>query len=409
MHYALEATLFPEQHRLCVKACLTGMDWSGKPLRFYLNEGFAIRSLEVDGVPAAWAMDPLAPRPAFDTVSRPITCEVERADRLTVEYEGCIPSLISQINQLDPGLVELASYAGWYPKLIRDAFTFDLAMRLPPSYRVASNGIVRREADRFVVEAATPQTDIALFASDRVVEAWIEDVDMRIGIFCPLERLNRVSTMFVELKQGMLRFIDWYGLPLGMEKPMLCNVWRPRGGWGYRRGHTSFMSHEWIEEQFHGEFHEMAHNWWGIADVTAHDWINEGGAEFSSFLLCRALYGADYAGGLLASYREHAQKAGTEHSVAETPPSSPDRYVNHYEKTTLMYLEAARRFGESGVLALLRALYEQHCAKRDATTESFLALSRARLGPEAERFFRQCLYAKSWRETPVFTSAPQPG
>ncbi|HML46849.1 MAG TPA: hypothetical protein PKE04_08885, partial [Clostridia bacterium] len=237
------------------------------------------------------------------------------------------------------------------------------------------------------------------------VEAWIEDVDMRIGIFCPVESLCRVSTMFVELKQGMLQLIDWFGLPLGMQKPTLCNVWRPRGGWGYRRGHTSFMSHKWVVEQFHGEFHEMAHSWWGVADVTAQDWINEGGAEFSSFLLCSRLYGKDCADALLASYWEHIEEAGTGFSIAETPPSSPDRYVNHYEKTTLMYLEACRRFGESEVIGLLRALYERHCASRDATTEGFLALCREKLSPEAERFFRQCLYAKNWRDAPVAPNA----
>lgn len=129
-----------------------------------------------------------------------------------------------------------------------------------------------------------------------------------------------------------------------------------------------------------------------IADVRTNDWINEGGAEFSAFSAARRLYGEEYGKQQTEKYLKGIREAGGGASIAETGPDSPDRYVNHYFKTTVMYLAAQREFGEERLFGLLKKVFEAYRESRDATTEKFLALCDG----DMRAFFEKYLFTTDW-------------
>jgi len=131
-----------------------------------------------------------------------------------------------------------------------------------------------------------------------------------------------------------------------------------------------------------------------VADTaTPEDWLNEGPAEYSAFRLSEARH-PDFAPVLLQEYQQHVQATQTAAAIADTEASSPDRYANRYEKTTLMFLAARRRFGEKALDTVLRAFRTRFAGRRDGTTALFLEEVGAQMGPEAEVFFRDALYRK---------------
>lgn len=122
------------------------------------------------------------------------------------------------------------------------------------------------------------------------------------------------------------------------------------------------------------------------------DWINEGLAEYSAFRLSGLLSGSAYQDTLLARYRSHAMDGSKDLPIAKTPSGSEIRYLNRYQRTTLMFHQAARLFGQDQLDRLLRKMHQEYLVDRDATTESFLEETESQLGPEALTFFTNCLY-----------------
>jgi hypothetical protein len=211
------------------------------------------------------------------------------------------------------------------------------------------------------------------------------------------------------LAAGMERLSRLYGPP--RVKGVLRLVYSPRSGWGYSRLPLIVVSEERARQvlagdngeagDFRDNCHEMAHFWWSIADpTTPGDWINEGLAEFTAFRLAEQRYGRAFADVRLAEYRQNAASSKTSSSIAETEGTSPDREVNRYDKATLMFLEARRRFGEEPLDKFLRALYTRYAGTGQATTALFLEEAGRQMGKDAQSFFREELY----RRPPVSSS-----
>ena len=108
--------------------------------------------------------------------------------------------------------------------------------------------------------------------------------------------------------------------------------------------------------------------------------------------------GVSFADLLIREYREHAAASKTETPIAETESSSEDRYVNRYEKATLLLLEARRRFGEEALDRLLKTLHTRYAGTREATTELLLEAAEEQLGVDAKAFFSAALFQKSWSD-----------
>ncbi|MEJ2052271.1 MAG: hypothetical protein P8X42_00005, partial [Calditrichaceae bacterium] len=143
---------------------------------------------------------------------------------------------------------------------------------------------------------------------------------------------------------------------------------------------------------------EIAHYWWSIADVnTPDDWINEGLAEYSAFIVSKTMIGEEFTNQLLKEYKQRVESTETETAIALTENNSPDREVNRYDKAVLMFNEAAQKFGKENLHLFLKTLYERFAGTGNLTTALFLQYARSRMGTEAENFFETALYDPDWK------------
>ncbi|MDF2944890.1 MAG: hypothetical protein K0S01_3748 [Herbinix sp.] len=391
MEYLLDVQIDPSKHY--IKVLCTIKNRVSNTL--YINENFIIHSVTAKGKVISHHMDRSAPHPPFDTISRPIIFDTEEKD-IELEYEGYIPEIIADINQINEDVIELACYAGWYPKPEDSCtlFTFDLHLSIPKGYELASNGIIEYEDTTHII-SKEEQSDIAIFASNKVRKIVIDDYAIRMVFLCPEEILPMIAGRALDIAKANSFYTELYGeIHTQSAKNEIISVLRPCGGWGYKRGNVSFVSYEWGFNELHyvGDFHELAHGWWSIANMTSEDWINEGGAEFSAYSAAKYIYGEEYANGMIANYLENIMNSQSVHSIVDTSASSEDRYLNHYTKTTIMFIEAQRLFGDERVFHMLRDLYQKFAGTRCATTEDFLSSCE----PEMKTYFQKRLYSDNW-------------
>ena len=404
LHYRVKVRFEPPSHRLEAEV------WIQHPpsSRFYLHPGLSVQQVTADGKEATFQADPAAD-PLPISAGTPVVVEAQDCQRLYVKYRGEIPEVVNGVNMLTPELVELAYYSAWYPVfpgMIN--CTFEIEMDAPAGFVATTNGRPkdhREQAGRAITiwESYQPGFDLVLLASPSLhcLEATVRD--LRVEMY--YSRLSEQSMREIRdgLVKGLTRLSDIYGPPT--VSGVLRFVYSPRQGWGYSRiplfvvpeaALQEFMSKEYGEARaLHGDCHEMSHFWWIVADAsTPDDWINEGLAEYSAFRLSEEREGEAFAKVLVEEYQQHARANRTPTASVETPGSSPDRYINRYEKTTLMLLEARKRFGQKSLDKTLRSFYARFAGRRDATTAAFLAEVKTQMGSEAEAYFREALYRK---------------
>lgn len=81
-------------------------------------------------------------------------------------------------------------------------------------------------------------------------------------------------------------------------------------------------------------------------------------------------------------------------SIFGTDYKSPDRYINHYIKTTVMFIKAQKLFGDERVFGLLKKFFQTYKNTRNATTKDFLSLC----DNEMKSFFEKYLYTDDWNK-----------
>ncbi|MBN1780925.1 hypothetical protein JW948_07375 [bacterium] len=377
---------------------------------FYLNGDLEITDILADGKKIAFRRD----RSQYMPYSAGTAVMTGHAGKeMTIRYRGALKHVINGVNRVDSNLVELALYSAWMPMFRGNRlFEFSLEADLPQEYMTVTNG---RLANRRVTgnrcntswKSLKSGFDLVLLASPAFVQENSETPGLRIEMtFSRMPRETMIAKM-ERLAEGMKQLSTVYGAP--RLKGLLRFVYSPRGGWGYSRMPLFVVSESYAMEllkqesgragDFHGAAHEMAHFWWMIADPdTPYDWINEALAEYSAYRLSEKYDGKAYADLLVDEYREHAARSRQQVSIAETRSDSDDRYVNRYEKTTLMLIEARRRFGEERLDQALHALHRRFAGTLNATTEDFLAEAENRMGPEARSFFSLVLFQKDWTD-----------
>lgn len=391
MKYWLDIKIEPCRHYIKVKCKITDKNSD----TFYLNGNFDILSAYSDGNKIAYKMDKTAPHPDFDNVSYPVIFNTE-ADNIEIEYEGFITEIIADINQIDEDIIELASYSGWYPKSksLKSIFMFDIRLTLPDGYELISNVEIH---DYSHIISTSSQDDIVIFASNKIKRYIFNHGDMKLIFLAPEDMCDGLAKRASDTAEANRFFTEHFGDIFGKSgKNEIVSVFRPRGGWGYKRGNASFMSCEWgkNETKFKVDFHELAHSWWGIADCSSNDWINEGGAEFSAFSAAKYIYGEQYACSIIQDYISQIRKSVDEEAIVDSTPDSQYRYLNHYIKTTVMFVKACEQFGEKSILDLLKKLYVKFAAESNATTNEFLNLCN----PDMRDFFAKLLFEKGWKK-----------
>lgn len=404
LHYKISVILEPESQTINAEVTLLNPPAS----RFYLNKNFKINEISADNQTIAFLRDTSA-APLRWTPSLPIVIEKDSLRTFSVKYSGKIMEIINGVNMISADLVELALYSAWYPLFEEQPnFSYDLTLDLPSEMVSTTNGKLlsqEEKAGRTITkwQSFQPGMDLAVVASPKLHLVSGKTDKIAVEMFYHTLSADSLQAKIDNLCAGMEQLTQYYGEP--QISGMLRFVYSPRGGWGYSRIPLFIVSEDYAKyvltqefgnaQDFHGGAHEMSHFWWLIADVnTPDDWINEGLAEFSAFRLSSQKFGKPFADHQLKVYSKHISESKTDTPIAETTGDSPDRYVNRYEKTTIMFLEAQQKFGENNLDRVLKALHKQYAGTRALTTAIFLDKIENELGEEALAFFRNKLYEK---------------
>ncbi len=403
--YRVKVWFDPAGHRMEAEVRITNPPAS----KFYLQPRFEIRELALDGKQAAFRRDDSPDSTEYRYFGLPYVVEGGGVRELRVSYGGEMPDIINNVNMISPDLVELALYSAWYPLFegMRD-FTFEMEIDLPEGFSLTTNGRLKKQwkrgdraHSRWVSHA--PGWDMMLLASPILRKIEGGGRSARVEMFYHDLPEQSLRAHMDSLTAGMDRLTVSYGSP--RVKGIVRFAYSPRRGWGYSRIPVFVVAEDYARKEmekeygeariFHGMCHEMAHFWWLLANTDSpEDWINEGLAEYSAFRLSERRYGNAFGAVLREEYRDHAASNRTPDSIVETQRSSPDSYLNRYERTTLMFLEARDRFGEESLDRLLKQLNTRFSGTHDLTTVLFLEEAEKQMGRDARDFFHETLYRK---------------
>jgi hypothetical protein len=405
-HYRLKAQIDPALHKLEAEV------WIQQPpsSRFYLHKSLDVRQVIADGKAVPFHPDSSADPSMHAKLGTPVVVEATNLRQLHVVYGGEIREVIWECNMITPELVELALYSAWYPMFqgMKD-FTFELEIDIPVGFLTTTNGMNKRrreQAKRSITEWSSyaPGVDVVVLASPLLHKMERGFKDTKAEIYYHHISTELMKSKVDNLLKGMGRLSDLYGPP--QVKGVLRLVYTPRSGQGYSRlplivvseeRAQNAMSEEYGEaKDFRNNCHEIAHFWWMLADPnTPDDWINEGLAEFSALRISGDLFGKAFTEVRIGEYQQNAKESQTADAIAETQSSSPDREVNRYDKSTLLFLEAQRRFGQESLDRVFKVLYTRFAETHNATTASFLEEVGKQMGKDPEIFFRESLYRKN--------------
>lgn len=398
--FQIQARVDPAQGTIQATCKVSGWP-KGAPL--YLNRTFTVERLVSNGkvLPCSIPQGG-APLP-FCSLSSPLEIKGELGESFEITYRGAVKEMTADVNIISSKLVELACYASWIPQSKTAdpfRFTFDLSLWLPANFVVITNG-----------EAAEARTEGGLKITRWRSQGEVDDLAV---IAAPgLKQIAdtqgglRVETYFTALPEAPLRQ-ESEALTTGYReleallgtpgtRGTMRYTYSPRRGWGYSRLPLVAVSEVRVQESlgkgnyspmrsYHGGIHEVAHFWWQVADASREDWINEGLAEFTALRMSARRFGSERRMRLLASFVQDASECTTKVSILETDSKSPDRYVNHYEKTSLLLSVLEQRHGAAAMEAFLRSVYQAFKGTRTARTPEVLALLERHLSREARIF-----------------------
>lgn len=396
MSYALDLFLDPARGHLRGDARLSVAVTPKTVIELFLHRDFDVLSVEVDGRPVSfrWAED--GQTLPYIEVARALEVAADPAltgiREVRVQYAGKLGSVISDVNRIEPHLVELAIYAAYHP-LVAGGGSFPARLRvsLPANFTVVSRGnrlgVAMQDGRRIETwEAAIPGPDIPLVASDllRVEHARSGGVDVAV-YYRDLDPIAAKAAL-----QQAVESLEYLTKEFGATAAdALRLVFSPRDGWAYSRVGLIVQSErrhmqraEGVTEEappdqnVHNIAHEISHFWWRIADPQGvDDWINEALAEFSaakdSGRRSPALH-RHWAGHYLRSLRERAPPVG----ILATDPDSPYRYVNWYERGALFFICLEARHGDQWLQARLVELLELGSHRALATRDVVQVLER---------------------------------
>jgi hypothetical protein len=392
--------------------------WIQQPpsTRFYLQKGFAVRQALADRKEVSSHQDSAPDNSLFAKLGTPVEIEAQSPHELYVKYGGEIREVIWKCNLIKPELVELALYAAWFPLFQGwKEFTFELEISLPVGFLTVTNGNLDRQWEQdgrsFTSWKSTVQgVDMVILASPLLQKLEGKSGEKQVEVYYHKLSAGLMKSMQGRLMEAEKRLSGLYGP--SQAKGALRLVYTPRTGQGYARipliivseeRALSAMSEKYGKARiFRDNCHELAHFWWMFADpTTPEDWINEGLAEYSAYRITEELFGRGFAKMRKGEYLQNAKLNATSDAIAETESSSPDREVNRYDKTTLMFLEARQRFGKAALDRIFKSLYIRFSGTHDITTALFLEEVEKQMGKVAEAFFRETLYRKNKVESPA--------
>jgi hypothetical protein len=403
----VRARVDPARGTLQVTCSVTGWP-KGEPI--YLNHQLSVDQLVADGQVLACAYDEAAEPLPFTDLSRPLVVQGSLGSSFEISYHGSLAQPIDDVNLITPGLVELAIYAIWYPVARRPeprTFHYELNLTLPEDFVTVTNGEPAGEHCEAGLRTTTwrsgPEvSDMALVAAPGFKR--LRRTQGALGIETFYARMP--EAVLAQEADALARGYAALEARLGQPESggAMRFVYSPRNGWGYSRLPMAVVSEDFVRSQvakgtyspaesFRGGIHEAAHFWWHVADTNREDWLNEGLAEYSAVRMTILLFGQPQRKALLAAFLQHASRCRDKVSILGTTFRHDDRYVNHYEKTSLLLAVLEQRHGAEAMDAFLKDIHQAFKGTRGATTAAVLTLAEKRFGHASRTFLEEALNA----------------
>ncbi|MBF0362074.1 MAG: hypothetical protein HQK49_13750 [Oligoflexia bacterium] len=435
----LKLNIDPQQRYLQASALIKNIDIkikSKKNFAIFLNKNFNIDEIKINGKKANFIFNFEGETAAYTENAKPIIIKelTDDIESIDITYQGYIKETIADINMITPDLIELASYSGFYPFNKSEFPDFNYRLELTISsdsefHAITNGSLIEHNIDKqsninkntFIFESISEyknNNDIPIVASPSLKTEILELDNLKLEMsYAPGDIDYAANKAIIEMKDAYNLFVKRFGKhgsTLSKNNNLVRFIYSPRKGWGYSRlplfiipgKATPYFSRLPIpfreEVQVVGMVHELAHFWWGVADTqTNYDWINEGFAEYSAFSFGVSQYGEDFRKKYIEMYLSDIKKAKKNEAIIETDRESPDRYVNWYEKSALLFHVFEIKYGTEKFHSVLSSMFDKFKNNKTATTEDFLKLIKEKMGSDAEQFLKSFLTSKGWSKEQI--------
>lgn len=380
---------------------------------FSLANGLHIISMKADGNPTLFQKES-----TDETTATTIYNLGKIHNRLSISFSGklnseTLPKGISLINGIDNRWIELSERINWIPKMIENAsFIYDMEVTTPETFTtICTNepSEVIHEANHTISrwKSAQPVHNIILFSAAGLKKSSVKQDGANLDIYyCSLPE-SYVDSMKTDIQKSMILLNQLFG-PCGKDTHAKI-VYSPRAAGGYARRPLLLVSENYALEQrtlrfgyardFKLNVHEIAHYWSFANTSTPEDWMNEGLAEYASFLISEKLIGKEFADLLREEYKGIIDHTQTSEAIAETPDESWEREINRYYKPTLLFDQLRQKYGEEKLFIFFQNLCVAMQKTSNRSTDLFLKTMEQVMGKEASDFFREAIYRKGWSTT----------
>ena len=377
---------------------------------FLLAKNLKIQHITADGKPVLFRQKPSD----SSEYSTEIIIRANQLHTLVIDYSGQInpdsfPKMISMLNMIKSGLVELSERIDWYPQMKNHkSFSYKLDVDVPVNYISVANGLLltqqtKNNRNLTEWESTELRNTITLISAADLRKSEITKDGKTIEIYYTKLPVTYIDSMKTNLLKSIELLTGLFGSP-GAGR-LIRIVYSPRSETGYCREPLIIVSENFALNQRGEEFgpardfrlntHEIAH-YWSLADSDSPDeWINEGLAEFSALLVSKEIIGKSFYDLLIHEYRELVSHSQTITAIADRGLIPIEREANLYCKPTLLLDDLWHRSGDEKMRQFLKDSYSRFTELHMANTSVFLEEMEKIYGKETRDSFSVALYRRN--------------
>lgn len=407
--YKVQVTVTPQLHQLQAVAVIE----HPRENAFLLNQQLQVSSIVADGKPVNFSVEKVVE--PYRTENKYQWPDNGKVAQLTVTYGGELPA--DEGSSITEHLVELQVAGTWFPSSSSGIYDFrySLTATMPQTFKAIANAPLLQQTiigdqQQWVWRSDTPSFDITLLAAPNFKQ--YQDASGLFAIWyvnMPPIAVQQLASAYVKAARAV---VAEFGVIPHQMTPTIVLLDRLGSG-AYSRlpliisgepftremlagNNTYFLGVDGVMLEIYGFAHEASHFWWSITNFTTNDgWIDEAVAEYIGLRTMRQFSKVD-ADKMLAAYLTRAVDSKHSGAIATVGRKSPFRYLNWYERGSLMFFQAESRFGQDKIDILLHTFYEKFKDTKAATTGEFLALAQQQLGDEGYTFFENALTQEDW-------------
>lgn len=425
--YTINGTLEKNKKTLNLKTTvdIMALEDSISVTSFVLNENLDIRRVDYDNGEAALVIQ----QGTF--LSIPLLKTLNKGERttLTFRYDGDI------VQQPMPSFFTPLKNEEWLPRhSSRDAFHFDLEMRVPKSLKTVTTGVKvdeRVEGDTSIsrwqstrpfsllgvtftehrtITTQTGGVDVTLYADKELLKSASREDEILKLVDETLPFYSETFGKYPYEKLDIVQMPDTF--EFGQGFPTLLMLW----GLYFRSDYIldqSLSGNKYynVKNFFQGFLaHELAHQWWGnvVVPRTYRDsWLAEGMATYAADLFIEKMVGKKQFLDMLKNHTEQARQADREGAIVLGYRLKEHYRPVVYEKSAMVLHMLRQVCGDEKFFTILSTFYNDS-SRRLVTTGDFKKATEQIMKQDMTWFFDQWIYGTGFPRYRVdYTSLKQ--